>query len=315
MAAQVELKPGSVLVLDFDIRSAQQSGNAGSVDTTHRIVNHDDTSTVAVKLIRVCGGVKSFGGEGLCAASDREISLTAEQTVVYDVRTFFSLSRETCPTGYILAYAANGLASDTPIVFDKLSGTVQLSGNVGSNRRAGGAAAVAFQTAGAQVQGANVAGATGAPAASLPFNNTGYVQVASNYSTDFLTTSGNGNQKSELSLATLDIQAGAQNSPTLVNWRAYNELEEEFSGSVEYVCHVRVRTDDEVGPVAGAGMQGGNAIARNNFGTTFGKINLFPFGTDAIVGWITEYTANRMTYRNLIQLTRNPDRSTTFITN
>jgi hypothetical protein len=289
----------------FDVNN--DPGNART--TTLKISNTSNSTGVWVHLVRVCGGIKSFGGQGLCQGSDRTQYLTPGETWVRDVANFFGIDRDNCPTGYIVAYVQKASNDSQPIVRNVLIGSVHMNSAGALNQRTSGMQVYGFQAAGAD--GADVAGATGGPFPQLPFDNAGYAAPATTYSTDFLATAGT--RFSELTLLTLDIQAGAQNDPTLVALDWYNQDEEPYSGAIEYVCHVRVRLDDELNAAQpGAGVQGGNNFTAANLGSQYGLLVMTPFTANhALLGAIMEQGQNRQTLRGLWH--DDTPRPTTFI--
>jgi hypothetical protein len=288
-------QPGSALVIPlFDVNN--DAGNARA--TTIKVSNLGDDK-IWVHFVRVCGGIKSYGGEGQCSAGNRQIELTAKETVVRDVRAFFSLNRDTCPTGYIVAWAQTSQNDKTPQVYNHLIGSVHYNSFGNLNQRTSGMQALAFKAAG--TEGDPVTGATGGAQPSLPFNGTtGFRAPATTYWTDYLATAGS--RFSELTLLTLDIEAGAQNLPTFVALDAWNQDEEVFSGSIEYVCHVRVRMDDEVNAAQpGAGVQSGGSFGlASGLGSAYGLLQITPLTNDhAVLGAIMEQGQNRQTMRGL----------------
>jgi hypothetical protein len=145
-----------------------------------------------------------------------------------------------------------------------------------------------------------VAGAMGGVQPVLPFDGFGYVTPATTYWTDYLASTGQ--RFSELTLLTLDVTAGAQNPTTLVGLDAWNQDEELYSGAIEYVCHVRVRLDDELNTAQpGAGVQGGASFGKaSNFGSAYGLLQMVPLTErHAILGAIVEHGQNRQTMRGL----------------
>jgi hypothetical protein len=287
--------PGSALVYPlFDVNN--DAGNARA--TTFKLSNLGNEK-VWVHFVRVCGGIKSYGGQGLCQASDRQIELTAKETIVRDVRAFFSLNRDTCPTGFIVAYAQVSQNDKQPKVYNNLIGSLHYNSFGNLNQRTSGMQALAFQAEGAQ--NTAVAGSSPGPQPALPFNGTtGYTSPAKVYWTDYLATAGT--RFSELTLLTLDTTAGFQNDPTYVALDAWNQDEESFSGGIEYVCHVRVRLDDEVNLAQpGAGVQGGAAFGtQGGLGSAYGLLRMESLTPQhAILGAIMEQGQNRQTMRGL----------------
>ena len=67
-----------------------------------RVTNNHATQSVRVHLVRVCGAAVGFGGEGFCEASNREVTLTHNQTRVVNVQNFFGINPDSCATGYLL---------------------------------------------------------------------------------------------------------------------------------------------------------------------------------------------------------------------
>jgi hypothetical protein len=292
-------QPGSVVVYPlFDINN--DAGNARS--TTMKLSNLGNEA-VWVHFVRVCAGIKSFGGEGLCQASNRQAKLTPKETFVRDVANWFSIDRDACPTGYIVAYAQVSETDKTPKNYNNLIGSVHFNSSGALNQRTSGMQAYAFQGLGAvnTPLGGNSAGGF-QPV--LAFDGANLAAPPTTHWTDYLATVGQ--RFSELTLLTLDIAAGAQNFPTLVALDAWNQGEEYYSGAIEYVCHVRVRLDDEVNAAQpGAGVQGGLAFGKaSNLGSNYGLLQMTPLDTanaqgHAIMGAIMEQGQNRQTMRGL----------------
>jgi hypothetical protein len=228
---------------------------------------------------------------------------------VRDVAGFFAIDRALCPSGYIVAYAVN--ASGVPIVWDHLIGSMHMNGAGFLNQRTGGLQAIGVQAAGGQVQGAPVQGATGGSFPQLPFDGLGYRPLPQFLHTDFLATQGT--RHTDLVLLTLDIRAGAQNPTTVVALNWWNQDEVPFSGSLEYVCHVYVRLDDEVNPdQPGAGVQGGGAFRAGALGSAYGSLEIEALGADAVLGATVELGQNRFTHRHLLHR-RDGAKTTIFI--
>jgi len=298
-------QPGSAVVYPlFDVNN--DAGNARS--TTIKLSNLGPAS-VWVHFVRVCAGIKSFGGEGLCQASNRQAKLSPGETFVRDAAAYFSIDRDNCPTGYIVAFAQKSETDKQPIVWNQLIGSVHYNSAGALNQRTSGMQAYGFQAVGGQ--GANVVGSTGGVQPALPFDNAGYAAPATMYWTDYLASIGQ--RFSELTLLTLDIEAGFQNAPTFVALDAWNQGEEYYSGGIEYVCHVRVRLDDELNAAQpGAGVQGGMSFGKaSNLGSSYGLLKMTPVTQGhAILGAIMEQGQNRQTMRGLWH--DNAPRPTTF---
>jgi hypothetical protein len=292
-------RPGSVVVYPlFDINN--DAGNARS--TTMKLSNVGDAA-IWVHFVRVCAGIKSFGGEGLCQASNRQAKLTPKETFVRDVANWFSIDRDACPTGYIVAYVQQSEVDKTPINSNNLIGSLHMNSAGSLNQRTAGMQAYGFQGLGAP--GTPLGGNSGGGfQPTLAFDGANLAAPPTTHWTDYLATVGQRN--SVLTLLTLDIAAGAQNFPTLVALDAWNQGEEYYSGAIEYVCHVHVRLDDEVNAKQpGAGVQGGLAFGKaSNLGSSYGLLQMTPLDTanatgHAIMGAISEFGQNRHTLRGL----------------
>ncbi len=276
---------------------------ADGYTTVVRLTNNHPTEDVTVHLVRVCGGIKSFGGEGFCDASNRQVELTHNQTKAWNVENFFGVNAQDCETrtGFVIAYAVDPDQANVPIRWNWLSGSTyqrRLGGNPFPNATAG-AQAVAFEgLSGSRCsevsvgQGQPLYGAAGGAFPQLPFDGCAYEELPETLHTDFLATTNAGNpvngRRSALALLTLDVSAGFQNDPTVVALDWYNEDEDLFSTSLEYVCHVYKELQDissafELGPL----------------GSFLGTLYVTPFGTDAILGQIKELEPNRETLRSL----------------
>ena len=89
-------------------------------------------------------------------------------------------------------------------------------------------------------------------------------------------------------IASLGIQAGARNSPTLVALDWYNEAEDLFSTSYEYVCHGYRALQDF-----------GGSFNLDNLGSYMGTLYVTPAGNHAVIGQIKELEPNRESLRQM----------------
>ena len=282
---------GSVVVFNVDIEP-------GSPPNTSiiRITNNHPQDDVDVHLVNVCRGLLSFGGRGQCAGVNREITLTHNETRVINVRNFFGLDPANCPTGYVVAYAVDDAAGpNQPISWNFLSGSQYVRGVPGQSLPNWTKGAQAYAIQSPQPAGALIG--QGGTAPKLPFDGFDLRQLPTEHSTDFVADLGS--RKSALILMTLDVEAGAQNDSTLVALNWWNEQEDEFSGSLEYVCQVKIDLADISG-----------LFEIGNFGSFYGSLRISPLNQHAILGFIEEVEPNRRTLRPLF--TDNVPRMTTF---
>lgn len=271
---------------------------ADGYTTVIRLTNNHPTKDVTVHLVRVCGGIKSFGGQGTCDASNRQVKLTHNQTKVWNVENFFTINPIDCETrtGYVVAYAVDANAASVPIEWNHLSGSTyqRRLPNVQFPNATAGAQAVVFEgdPGNAVAEGAALPGAVGGAFPLLPFDGVAYQQLGTTLHTDFISTTNAANpangRRSALAVLTLDIDAGFQNDPTVIAVDWYNEAEDIFSTSHEYVCHDYQELQDISA-----------AFTLGNLGSFYGTLYVTPFGTDAIQGQIKELEPNRETLRNL----------------
>lgn len=271
---------------------------ADGYTTVIRLTNNHPTKNVTVHLVRVCGGIKSFGAQGFCDASNREVTLTHNQTKTWNVENFFSINPNQCETrtGYVVAYAVDAQAGSVPIEWNWLSGSTYQRKNanaVGGPNATAGAQAVVFEgdPGNAVAEGAPLPGAAGGAFPLLPFNGIAYQQLGTVLHSDFISTTNAANpvngRRTAIGLLTLDVQAGFQNNTTVVALDWYNEAEDKFSTSLEYVCHVY----RELQTIS-------NSFTLGGLGSFYGTLYVTPFGTDAIQGQIKELEPNRETLRN-----------------
>ena len=273
----------------------------GAADNPHRyvtqlrITNNHPTDDVWVRLVRVCGAYKSANGRGVCEASNREVKLAHHQTQVWNVQQFFSITPGSpgvaCETqaGYILAYAQAGENDSTPIKWNSLSGSVYMRrvGALYPNATASSQALVILgDPMDAVAEGEQLLGSAGGPFPQLPFDDIGYARFGSMLQSGFRATANMGApfeaRRSAIALLTLDILAGSENDPTVVAIDWYNESEDRFSTSVEYVCHFYAELQDiDVG------------FNQVLLGSAYGTVSISPIGTDAIQGQLLEIEPNR----------------------
>lgn len=276
--------------------------------TVIRLTNNHPNDDVTVHLVYVCGGEKDPDAARNCNAGNREVTLTHNQTKNWNVENFFQIGAA-CITrsGFVLAYAVDRDQASVPIEWNHLSGSTyqrRLPGAFKPNSTAG-AQAVVFDgdPLNTVAEGAPLPGASGGAFPQLPFDGAAYQQLGTVLMSDFIATTNanapaNG-RRSAIALLTLDIQAGFQNEPTVVALDWWNQAEDIFSTSHEYICH----TYKELQEISGQFNLG-------NLGSFYGNMRITPFGTDAIQGQIKELEPNRETLRNFFH---DADlRSTTF---
>jgi hypothetical protein len=210
-----DMVPGSFLVFPlFDVGA----GNS----TQLRITNTGPD--VRVQLNFVCPGSKKHP---YCDALDRHKKLTPYETLVVDVATY----HPPCDAGYVVAFAEN--ASLQAIAFDYLIGSYHIV-TPGSLE-----AAPAISIQSVKPENDNL-GADG----ELQFGegagpDPDYRALPSHLYTDFRAVTP-GASGSDLILLTLDSIAGFDNPVTSVDIDFWNEKEDPFSTSWDFVCWTRV---------------------------------------------------------------------------
>ena len=257
-----ENSPGSFLVFPkFDIR--------GDSSTQLRIVNNGenlpnsqgDIVDLKVKLNYVCPGVKHVSE--FCAALDRTITFTPNQTRIIDVAD----QHPPCNQGYVVAYALN--PSNQPAAYDYLTGSYHIS----SGRSQEADNAIAIQALEEQDECSGIVecdspirlsfhgqtlGSNGQLRFGLDYRALGTVSY-----TDFRATSTDAGSK--LNLLTLDVLAGMQNPAAIAFIDFWNAAEVPFSTSTEFICWTEKQLE---------------AIDLNfledNLGTTYGSMKITP---------------------------------------
>ena len=243
--------PGSFLLFPkFDIRS--------DTKTQLRIVNNG-SDDIDVKLNYVCPGVKNVNQ--FCAALDRTVSFTPNQTRIIDVAD----QNPPCNQGYVVAFVLQEDSYQRAVSYNELTG----SWNITTGRRVEADNAITIQSVRSEGEplGGNNNGygklAFGGP-------NADYAAMPSTLYTDFraITPGQEGesaDQGSLVTLLTLDTLAGQQNPAALAFIDFWNAAEEPFSSSVEFVCWTEKQLD---------------AIDVNfleeNLGTTYGSMKITP---------------------------------------
>ncbi len=230
--------------------------------TQFRLTNHHPEDDVRVELVAICSGERSFGGKGFCAKHDRAVSLTHNQTLVRNVRNYFSLDPAQCPTGFITATAISKPG------FNLLSGSTYMRRTSGTHPNA----------------------AAGAHA--LAIRSDGSVSGGTVLRTDFTATTHpldpRQGRRSGLALLNLDARAGASNDPTQVAIDWHNAAEDRFSGGLEFYCHVYRELHE---------INGGFRIG--TLGSYNGNLEITPLGGAPVIGQIHEIEPNRDTLRSL----------------
>lgn len=273
-----EMTPGSFLVFPlFDVREGYA--------TQIRITNTSSSSSVAVQLNFVCPGTKK---DPFCPALDRHIDLTPYETYVAHVADF----NPPCHEGFVVAFAENG--SYQAVAFDYLIGSYHIA--FGGSRESAPAIAIQSLKDAGEVLGADNELQFGTIAGPDP----DYKALPTQLYTDFQ-AAGEG-VGSQLILLTLDTIAGGHNPVTSVDIDFWNEHEEPFSTSWEFVCWTRV-------PLERIDF---NFFA-DNLGTPYGALKvkadakcplaggcppLEPFDP-TILGAINEYRGDSWSKRNL----------------
>ena len=312
-------QPGSVLVFPkFD-----ESENHA---TQLRITNTHDSQYVGVRLDIICPGVKGFEAESRCESTDVHRRISPHGTVVFDVGPYAQ-----CDEGFVVAIAEQAPATATqpssgrPISWNYLTGSYHII----SSDAAEADQAIAIQSIwpafdpsaptfldpeGDGLQFGTPEGSTGLQ---------DYVALGTTLYTDFRAGGVVADQPeeqlgSELVLLSLDIIAGAQNPPTLVNINFWNENQVQYSASVEYVCWTRLPLEEI-----------SDLFLADNLGTATGSMTLTPAENcpiagacqpgallpyrPVILGAIDEYGAGFQTKRNLYH--DNVPNSTIYTTN
>lgn len=248
-----DLVPGSMLVFTkFDIR--------GTTTTQLRIVNNDGFPG-EVHLNYVCPGVKF--GDDRCRALDRTVDFTPHQTRIIDVADH----NPPCNQGYVVAYAQDTL-THTPRSYNWLTG----SSIINSGRRVESQNAIAIQSP----QALGTVLGSGTPR-SFAIGGADFSGLPTYSFTDFRATAfgsePTADEGSNLTLLTLDVLAGAQNPPALVNIDYWSASEEPFSTSYEFICWTEVALEEI-----------DNNFLQDNLGTTHGSMSIFPVGNCPVAG-------------------------------
>ncbi|ETX02917.1 hypothetical protein [Candidatus Entotheonella palauensis] len=231
-----EMNPGSFLVFPlFDIREGYA--------TQIRITNLNRSASARVQFNFICPGTRE---DNFCDALDRHESLTPYETFVLNVADY----NPPCEEGYVVAFVENG--NHEAIAFDHLIGSYHIAFD--GSREA--APAIAIQSL--QDEGTNL-GEDG----ELDFGTGDYKSLPSHLFTDFQAVQNGAG--SELILLTLDAIAGGHNPIASVDIRFWNEREDPFSTSWQFVCWTRV-------PLERIDF---NFFA-DNLGSDYGAIALWP---------------------------------------
>ena len=242
--------PGSFLVFPrFDIR--------GDTITELRIVNNGENLTnsngdvvdLKVKLNYVCPGVKHVNE--FCAALDRTITFTPNQTRIIDVAD----QNPPCSQGYVIAYAVSPIGIDKPAAYDYLTGSYYIT-SARSNEADG---AIAIQAVGLQGP------PNGASSAVQLSFGTDYRALGTVSYTDFRAASTEPEAGSVLTLMTLDVLAGMQNPAAVVFIDFWNSAEVPFSTSHEFICW----TEKQIETIDLNFLEA-------NLGTTYGSMRITP---------------------------------------
>lgn len=216
---------GSVVIWPYD--------TSNNEETKIRLVN-SGTQTQSVHFVRVCHGIKD--GDDKCDKLDRSFTLTPNQTLTLDVETNFNTNfTPNCDFGHIVAYAEQTANSRIPVSYNHLYGDVRMN-RTANGRRMGMAPAIAIRSLLAENA---VAGAAG----QLAFDGANFEQVHSNQKST-IRAGASATRNTRFYLFTFDLLAGAQNEPTLISVDSFNEAEDQTSSTLEYVCSVRVDTND-----------------------------------------------------------------------
>jgi hypothetical protein len=284
-----DMVPGSFLVFPlFDVAA----GNS----TQLRITNTGPD--VRVQLNFVCPGSKKHP---YCDALDRHKKLTPYETLVVDVADY----NPPCNAGYVVAFAEN--SSREAIAFDHLIGSYHIT----SKGSLEAAPAISIQSV--KGEGDNL-GADG----ELQFGTAAgpdpdYRELPSHLYTDFRAVYP-GTVGSDLILLTLDSIAGGHNPVTSVDIDFWNEHEDPFSTSWEFVCWTRVPLEQiDLNFLAGPfGYDYGHLKVRAEPKCPIagGCPPLEPFDP-TILGAINEFDSGTRTKRNLFH-DREP-KSTVFV--
>ena len=175
------------------------------------------------------------------------------------------------------------LGPGQPISWNNLSGSLYVR-TVGGRGLNWTMATQGFTVQSPQPVGAPIG--TGGAFPVLPFNGIDLHQLPTLSHTDFVADSGN--RGSAVWLLSLDIQAGASNPPTGVALDWWNETEDVFSTSLQYVCQVRIPLKDA-----------SSAFTLGGLGSFYGNLKVTPAGPGAVLGFIEELEPNRRTLRVL----------------
>jgi hypothetical protein len=210
-----EMVPGSFLVFPlFDV----SKGYATQI----RITNTGPIMDVQLNF--VCPGTKA---DPFCDALDRHIRLTKYETKILDV----SKLNPPCTEGYVVAFAENG--SHEAIAFDHLMGSYHIA----SKGSLEAAPAISIQSV--KDEGENLGADEELQFGEGAGPDPDYRALPSHLYTDFRAVYP-GTSGSELILLTLDSIAGGHNPVTIVDIDFWNEKEDPFSTSWEFVCWTRV---------------------------------------------------------------------------
>lgn len=247
--------PGSFLVFPkFDIRA--------DTSTQLRIVNHGDED-IDVKLNYVCPGIKNVNQ--FCAALDRQVSFTPNQTRVIDVAD----QNPPCNQGYVVAFVLKENSNSQAQSYNHLTGSYHIN----SGRRLEAENAITVQSSKPEGECLGDNGKL-----SFGGNGSDYLAMPSRLFTDFRAIAPGvegetADEGSIITLLTLDTLAGQQNPAALAFIDFWNAAEEPFSSSIEFVCWTEKQLD---------------AIDANfleeNLGTSYGSMKITPVANCPIPG-------------------------------
>jgi hypothetical protein len=247
-------------------------------------------------------GVKGFKAESRCEATDVHLRISPHGTAVIDVGPYAQ-----CDEGFVVAIAEEAPLTPTQpssgqaISWNYLTGSYHIVSSEGAEAEQ----AIAIQSILPDLTVLTGGGLQFGPDPDPATQD--YVALGTTLYTDFRASGMVADQPeeqlgSELILLSLDIIAGAQNPPTLVNINFWNENQVQYSASVEYVCWTRVPLEEI-----------SDLFLADNLGTATGSMRLTPAencpiaGTcppntpyrPVILGAIDEYGAGFQTKRNL----------------
>jgi len=226
-----------------------------------------------------------------CATSSRSTPMGGTRVRVIDVERFFSLDPDSCPLGFVLAWAkGDDPASNTPIEWNHLSGSLMIRGPSGLKRNYV-AATQAISLAGDPLQlvseGAPLFDVRGTAASGPWFDGTAFARLPTTLRSDFAATTDT--RGSRITVISPSLTPPGVGTTFLSWWDNDGEL---HSRSLENDgCFARHRLEDI-----------SSGFTEAELGSPHGSLKITTSG-GGVLGVIEEAADSRLTLRSLVSET------------